>query len=184
MTRLDIARRFRNAAILLAALVIFGSSTASQAAELTIGLRVGPTSTDPHWMTTPNNFHVSAMVFEPLVYRQNDGSIVPYLAEKWTMIDDKTWIFELRKDVRWHDGSPFTADDVAFTYGRAGKVPNAPTSFATYLNQIDKIEVMGPYKIKITTIEPCPTTVPPSACGMPCTPCSTLRDSPARASRT
>jgi len=46
------------------------------------------------------------------------------------VLDDTIWEFKLRKGVRWQDGSPFTADDVVFTFQRAPNVPNSPSSFA------------------------------------------------------
>lgn len=57
-------------------------------------------------------------MFEPLVRRAGDesGKVRPALAEKWEHSDDyRTWKFYLRKDVRWHDGQPVTANDIKFT---------------------------------------------------------------------
>jgi peptide/nickel transport system substrate-binding protein len=59
--------------------------------------------------------------------------------------------------VKFSDGTPFTAADVVFTYGRAPNVPNSPSSFATYMNQIAKTEAVDDYTIRITTKTPAPT---------------------------
>ncbi|MGC9360650.1 MAG: ABC transporter substrate-binding protein [Anaerolineae bacterium] len=57
-----------------------------------------------------------ALVFDTLVWKDADG-FIPWLATDWhASADGKTWTFELRDDVRWHDGEPLTAEDVAFTY--------------------------------------------------------------------
>jgi peptide/nickel transport system substrate-binding protein len=55
---------------------------------------------------------------------------LPGLAESWKVVGDTVWEFKLRQNVKWHDGSPFTADDVIFTFQRAPNVPNSPSSFA------------------------------------------------------
>jgi peptide/nickel transport system substrate-binding protein len=59
-----------------------------------------------------------ALVFEGLVARGPNGTLVPGLASRWTVDPTgKTWTFTLRPDARWHDGEPVTADDVAYTVG-------------------------------------------------------------------
>ncbi len=60
-------------------------------------------------------------IYDGLVNRKADLSIEPGLAEKWEQKDPLTWIFHLRKNVQFHNGNPFTADDVVFTIERAKK---------------------------------------------------------------
>ena len=55
-------------------------------------------------------------------------ALLPGLASKWTAVSPSSWRFDLRTDAKFHDGTPFTAADVVFTYGRAPNVPNAPSS--------------------------------------------------------
>jgi len=72
------------------------------------------------------------------------------LAELWTRSPDgKTLTFHLRKNVLWHDGKPFTAEDVLFTIDaiRSGKVPSLWTG---YLRSIDKVEAVGDHTVKVT----------------------------------
>ena len=84
---------------------------------------------DPHYHNlTPNNSLLSH-VFERLIENDEKQNLIPGLAESWKAINDTTWEFKLRKGVKWHDGSPFTADDVVFTFARAGNVPNSPSPF-------------------------------------------------------
>lgn len=60
---------------------------------------------------------VEGAIFTGMVKVNEKLEMVPDLAERWTVSGDgKTWTFYLRKDVKWHDGSPFTADDVVFTF--------------------------------------------------------------------
>ncbi|MFQ5342729.1 MAG: peptide ABC transporter substrate-binding protein, partial [Anaerolineae bacterium] len=69
------------------------------------------------WETSAEHDLVS-LVFSGLTRTDEQGQIVPDLAEGWTVIDDGlTYAFTLREDARWHDGSPVTSDDVLFTIG-------------------------------------------------------------------
>ena len=83
-----------------------------EAQDLKIGLAAEPSSIDPHFHNlTPNNGMLSH-VFERLVETAPDNKLIPGLATSWKTVDDKTWEFKLRANVKWHDGTPFTADDV------------------------------------------------------------------------
>lgn len=148
--------RFISSAILVAGLAA-GQPSQVSAADLVIGLREVQMSTDPHFMTSPAAFQVNSQIYEPLLRRDDDVVPRPWLAEKWELLDETTWVFHLRKDVKWHDGTPFTADDVAFTYERAPNVPNTPTSFKTYLSPIKKAEVIDAHTLKIHTDGPSPS---------------------------
>ncbi len=97
-----------------------------KADDLTIALASEPTSIDPHFHNlTPNNAMAMHM-FQPLVIFDAKQQVTPGLAVSWKTVDDLTWEFKLRPDVKWHDGSPFTADDVVFPFSRAGNVPTSP----------------------------------------------------------
>ena len=107
------------------------AATAAHAQDLRIGLAAEPSSIDPHYHNlTPNN-GVLSHVFERLIETAPDNKLIPGLATSWKTIDDKTWELKLRANVKWHDGSPFTADDVLFTFQRAPTVTNSPSSFAS-----------------------------------------------------
>ena len=72
-------------------------------------------------------------VYDFLTVPDAKGGYAPYLAKA---IDHdptySTWTITLRAGVAWHDGTPFTAEDVKFTLGRAGNVPNSPSSKSTH----------------------------------------------------
>ena len=55
-------------------------------------------------------------MYEPLVGRNKDLSLAPALATAWKQTSPTVWRFELRKGVQFHDGTPFTADDVVFSF--------------------------------------------------------------------
>jgi peptide/nickel transport system substrate-binding protein len=76
-------------------------------------------SADPHGQNQIVNNAINGQVYEPLVKRGKKLEIVPALAESWTQVAPTVWRFKLRQGVQWHDGSPFTADDVVFSIRRA-----------------------------------------------------------------
>lgn len=76
-------------------------------------------SMDPHGQTETFTDSIVALSYEYLVTRGKDHSIVPQLAVSWSNPEPTRWIFHLRRDVRFHDGTPFTADDVVFSLKRA-----------------------------------------------------------------
>jgi peptide/nickel transport system substrate-binding protein len=118
--------RMMAAAATIAAIAV---SSPVLAKELRIGLSAEPSAMDPHYHNlTPNNSLLSH-VFERLIENDEKQNLIPGLAESWKAINDTTWEFKLREGVKWHDGSPFTADDVVFTFSRAGNVPNSPSPF-------------------------------------------------------
>jgi len=126
------------------------------AADLTIGLGTDVTAIDPHYHNlTPNN-NVAAHIFGYLVERNEKSQPIPGLATEWKTIDPNTWEFKLRKGVKFHDGSDFTAADVVASIERVPKVPNSPSPFTAYTKQIQKIEVVDPYTIRFRTATPYP----------------------------
>jgi peptide/nickel transport system substrate-binding protein len=125
------------------------------AQDLRIGLAAEPSAMDPHFHNlTPNNGLLGA-VFERLVEFDEKDGLVPALAVSWTTVDDTTWEFKLRPGVKFHDGTPFTADDVVFTFERAPNVPNSPSSFASSVKgkTIKKIDDLT---VRISTVAPHP----------------------------
>jgi peptide/nickel transport system substrate-binding protein len=113
--------------------VLFAFATAGAVAqELRIGLASEPTSMDPHYHNLSPNNSLLSHVFESLVDQDERQRLKPGLAESWRAIDDTTWEFKLRRNVRFHDGTPFTADDVIFSFERAPNVEGSPASFGIY----------------------------------------------------
>ena len=141
---------------LLAALAAAVLALPAAAANLTIGLGTDVTAIDPHYHNlTPNN-NVASHLFGYLVERNEKSQPIPGLATEWKAIDPTTWEFKLRKGVKFHDGSDFTAADVVASIERVPKVPNSPSPFTAYTKQIQKIEVVDPYTIRFKTALPYP----------------------------
>ena len=140
----------------LLALALLALPLAAPAADLSIALGGDVTSMDPHFHNlTPNN-NVGAHVFDTLVMKDAAGKIKPGLAESWRAVDDLTWEFKLRKGVRFHDGSNFTAADVVFSLDRIPNVPNSPSPFTTYTKQITEKIVVDPWTLRLKSATPYP----------------------------
>ena len=107
---------------------------------------------------TPANFNtfigfwMIGWVYDPLFARSPDLEPVPALATEATPdADGLTWHVTLRDDVTWHDGEPFTADDVVFSYNfliDAGRAPN--------LGAVANVEANGDHELTITLSQPSP----------------------------
>ena len=150
-----------NRTLLLAGVALFVAQTANvqsvSAQELRVGMSSEPSSIDPHYHNlTPNNM-LARHVFEPLVGQGKTQALVPALAESWKAIDDTTWEFKLRRNVKFHDGSDFTADDVVATFERAPNVPRSPSSFAPYIRG-KTVEKVDSHTIRIKTPAAAPLT--------------------------
>ena len=137
-------------------LVAYVAAAAAFAANLTIGMGTDVTAIDPHYHNlTPNNT-VAAHIFGYLVERNEKSQSIPGLATEWRTLDPTTWEFKLRKGVKFHDGTDFTAADVVASIERVPKVPNSPSPFTAYTKQIQKIEIVDPYTIRFKTATPYP----------------------------
>jgi peptide/nickel transport system substrate-binding protein len=130
------------------------AALAQKAREVSIGLQAAITSIDPHYHNLSPNNSMLQHIFEPLIRRDSNQKLVPALATSWRSIDELTWEFKLRKGVRFHDGSPFTAEDVVFTLKRVPDVPNSPSSFATFTKPIVDVKVVDPHTLVFKTATP------------------------------
>ncbi len=91
----------------------------------------------------------ASLLFDTLCWRDASGQTIPWLATDWRVSDDrKTWTFSLRQGVRWHDGEPFTADDVVFTfeYGRAH--PDVGW-FMVQLGEVESVTRLSDHQVAI-----------------------------------
>lgn len=121
-----------------------------------IGLQMGPSSIDPHFAISTPNQTASLHLFDALMLRDDDMNLVPGLATNWCRVDERTWEFRLREGVRFHDGSPFSARDVAFSVERVPTIDHSPASFAGAVSEIESIEIVDEHTIRFVTFKPFP----------------------------
>ncbi len=110
-------------------------------------------SLDPHSLNESLQLSVTANVYETLVGRNKDLSLAPLLATSWKQTSPDVWRFELRKGVVFHDGTPFTADDVVFSFARA---QGDGSDMKATLSEIKAVRKVGDLAVEIETNGPFP----------------------------
>ena len=108
---------------------------------------------DPHAQNEGLNNLLNDHVYERLTVRGKKLEILPALAESWTRVNDLTWHFNLRRSVKFHDGSPFTADDVVFSYERA---QSTGSNFKVFASPLGKVNRIDDYTVEFLTPRPHP----------------------------
>ena len=137
--------------VLAAALALPFASVAQPAPALTLAVSAPVTSIDPHYHNLTPNLALARHIFSALTDTDAHAKVVPALAESWRLVDERTWEFKLRPGVTFHDGTPFTAEDVAFTLDRVPKVPNSPSSYSVFTKPVAGVEVIDPLTIRLRT---------------------------------
>jgi peptide/nickel transport system substrate-binding protein len=139
----------------LAALLVAAAPAAAQR-MLTMGVQTPPSALDPHYHNTTNNTMMLMQIFERLFELDNKAVPQPRLAESMRALDERTWEVRLRRGVTFHDGTPFEADDIAYTFARIPTVPNSPALYTPAVRTISRVEVLDPHTIRLHTHEPNP----------------------------
>jgi peptide/nickel transport system substrate-binding protein len=132
----------------------------AQGQTLTIAIGGSITSLDPHFFNAAPNNMLKLHLFDCLTWRDERARVQPWLATEWRLINDNLWEFKLRPNVTWHDGRPFTADDVVFTFQRSPNVPNSPGGFGSFTRTVTQVEVVDPLTLRLHTSRPTPTLLP------------------------
>jgi peptide/nickel transport system substrate-binding protein len=121
-----------------------------------------PTLLNPHFATGTKDQDGARIFFEPLAGYDPDGSLVPVLAADIPTVDngglgrDGTWVvWNLKKGVQWHDGKPFTADDVVFNWEYAADPATAAVTVGSY-RDIDRVERLNEHAVKVVFKQPTP----------------------------
>ena len=122
-----------------------------------------PTTLNPHLANGFQDFEAARIVYEPLATYEADGRMVPVLAaliptpeNGGVSADGRTVTWKLKPNVRWSDGQPFTAKDVAFTYSFVTD-PSVAAVTEQYYEGIEKVEAIDPLTVKITFKRPNPS---------------------------
>jgi len=110
-------------------------------------------SADPHGQNQIVNNAINGQVYETLVKRGKKLEPIPGLAESWSQVSPTVWRFKLRKDVKWHDGSPFNADDVVFSIKR---VAGDTSTFRVYGRAAGEPRKVDDHTVEFTTPVPNP----------------------------
>lgn len=128
---------------------------------LVVGQVAEPQSLDPHAVTAVNDFRILMNVYDGLVrYRSGTLEVEPALAEKWDITDGgKTYTFQLREGISFHDGSPLDAEAVVFNFERMLKEDHpyhktGPFPLSFFFSAVSKVEALDPRTVRFTLKEP------------------------------
>jgi peptide/nickel transport system substrate-binding protein len=144
-----------SAAASRAIIVLFAFlAAAAQAADLRIGLSAEVTTLDPHFVAAQPNLTVARHVFESLVEVDDKARLIPGLALSWRALDATTWEFTLRRGVKFHDGTDFTAEDVIYSLDRPYTIKDSPGGFTTYVRSIVAKKIVDSHTVRLTTSSP------------------------------
>ncbi len=117
-----------------------------QGGHLKAALTGEPDSLDPAKSEIYTGAQVYDNVFSKLVDLDPNSNVYGVLATKWSQPDSKTWVFDLRDGVKFHNGEPFTANDVKYTFGRILD-PKTASGYAPLYDVIKSVEVNSPTRV-------------------------------------
>jgi len=140
--------------LMLALLLAIAGWAMAQPRELVIAQGIDIPGFDVH---DHNNTAVEAVhinLFDYLIFKDAEGTMQPALATSWERLDELSMRFTLREGVLWHDGAPFTAEDVKFTLERVANDPSLREN--GQYRQIREVEIVGPHEVIIHTHNPEP----------------------------
>jgi peptide/nickel transport system substrate-binding protein len=128
-----------------------GGSTSG--GSVTFALMGDIVSVDPAYAFDFTTNPVVTQMSEGLLKFDRNSKLAPNLAESWESPDDKTYIYHIRKDVKFHDGTPMTVEDVIFSMERT-RDPNTASYTGWMYSNVDKIEKADEWTVKVTLKQP------------------------------
>ena len=123
------------------------------ASTLHLALSANPSRINPLLATDSASGEITGWVFNGLVKFDKDARIVGDLAERWEFLSPTRLRFHLRKGVKWHDGAPFTADDVVYTF-ELTRSPKLFTPYASDFRFVDRVERVDGHTVDVYYKEP------------------------------
>jgi peptide/nickel transport system substrate-binding protein len=143
------------ARVLTALCLVLAISVGARAAELRIGLANEPTYIDPHAQEIGPNVELRLHIFDSLVRLGPNEELQPGLAVSWRLVEGPLlWEFKMRPGARFHDGTPVTAHDAAFSIERAPQVPGAPSTYSRHLRNVESAVAIDDSTLHVRTRRP------------------------------
>jgi peptide/nickel transport system substrate-binding protein len=121
--------------------------------ELRVAIPWTPENLDPTMNLSSFRATVGVSIFDSLVGRDAEHRIVPQLAESWKLLDDNTWQLRLRRGVVFHDGEPFNAEAVRFTFQRVLD-PEQRSPNRANIAEIIRVDIVDELTVNLVTRQP------------------------------
>ena len=112
-----------------------------------------PVNMDPAYAQLYSSMQVYQNVYNKLVYVDQTGQFAPGLAKSWKQENDKTWLFDLVDNAVFHNGEPFTAKDVAFTFARILD-PKNKLPMRVFFTPVEGVEAVGQHQARFHLSRP------------------------------
>lgn len=133
--------------------LLLATTPLAQAKTVRVASQGDALSMDPHSLAEAVQFSLLGNIYEPLVTRDKTLRLAPALATRWTLVTPTLWRFDLRRDVRFHDAAPFTADDVIFSLQRARGEGSDLRSQTASIKDVRRVDA---FTVEIETSAPNP----------------------------
>lgn len=130
-----------------------GGGAAKAGGSVVWAINSDPVSLAPFGMTNSSGVLPKNLIYESLINWDDTMGVHPALAESWEVPDEKTYIFHLRKGVKFHGGEDFTAEDVKYSFD-SQQTPPPPGSVNLEYPKVAEIEVIDDYTVKFTMSQP------------------------------
>lgn len=124
------------------------------ASTLHLSIASNPARINPILATDSGSSEIAGFIFNGLVkYDKDAKEIIGDLAESYRFEDNRTLVFRLRKNVKWHDGAPFSAEDVVFTYELIHS-PQVVSPYTSTFRMVESVEALDAHTLKVVYKEP------------------------------
>ena len=138
-------------------LLLGGCRTSGSSSEpdgyLLVGIESKPLHLDPRYSTDANSARIGGLIYNSLLRADANSQLQPELASSWRRLDDRTYVFDLRQNVTFHNGKPLTAADVKFTYESILQAKSRSPKRAL-LKPLQVIDQLGPYRLRFHLTAP------------------------------
>ncbi len=144
--------------ICIAALA-FSACTPTEPAAGPVILRIGwlgkPDTLNPAYAFLTEAYDIFDLVYGTLTTENTTGEYIGNLASEWSHSDDGlTWTFKIKPGVKWHDGTPFTADDMAWAINAVMTDPDGWAAISNYVSGFSEVTATDPQTLKIVVEQP------------------------------
>jgi peptide/nickel transport system substrate-binding protein len=129
------------------------AATPKRGGSLTWGTLSDPATLAPFGVGNTSSVETKNLMYESLVTWDKDLTVVPALATSWSTPDRSTYVFKLRKGVKFHSGKPFSAEDVKYSF-ELQKTPPAPGTVTAFYPKIESIDIVDDYTIRFRMAQP------------------------------
>lgn len=130
-----------------------GAAAPKRGGRVTWGMTSDPTSVIPFGAVAGSNFEVTSLVYESLLGWDRRLNLRPALAESWQIPNSKTYVFKLRRGVKFHSGKELDADDVKYSL-ELQKTPPPPGAVTSFYPKIASVAAVDKYTVRVTMSEP------------------------------